>query len=49
MPECVNVESPMTATDGWMPASAAPFAIVTEAPMSTQDEIAWKGGNAPSV
>ena len=30
-----DLESPMTATQGLMPASAAPLAIVMEAPMST--------------
>ena len=36
IPECVKVESPITATAGTKPASAAPFAIVIEAPISTQ-------------
>ena len=40
IPECVNVESPMTATGYGSPASAAPFAIVMDAPMSTQDVMA---------
>jgi len=40
----VNVESPITDTAGYNPASAAPFAMVIEAPMSTQELIAWNGG-----
>ena len=49
MPLWVKVESPMTAMEGCCPASAAPFAIVTEAPISTQAWIAWKGESAPRV
>ena len=49
MPEWVNVLSPITATAGNTPASAAPLAIVMEAPMSRQDEMAPYGGSAPSV
>ena len=49
IPEWVNVESPMTATAGKRPPSAAPFAIVMEAPMSTHELIALKGAFAPSV
>jgi hypothetical protein len=41
MPECRNVLSPMTATAGWRPASAAPRAMPTDAPMQTQDSMAW--------
>jgi hypothetical protein len=37
IPECVKVESPMTAMDGFKPASAAPIAMVTDAPISTQE------------
>ena len=33
MPEWVKVESPITATDGCIPASDAPFAMVMDAPM----------------
>ena len=49
IPEWVNVESPITAIDGNNPASAAPFAIVIEAPISTQLDRALNGGSAPSV
>ena len=49
MPECVKVESPMTAMAGCTPASAAPFAMVMEAPMSTQESMARNGGSAPRV
>ena len=49
MPECVKVESPITAMAGCTPASAAPLAIVMEAPMSTQLSMARNGGSAPSV
>ena len=49
MPEWVKVESPITATAGWTPASEAPFAIVMEAPMSTQESMALKGALAPKV
>ena len=49
MPEWVKVESPMTATAGCTPASEAPFAIVMEAPMSTQELMALKGALAPKV
>ena len=49
IPECVKVESPITDTAGNNPASAAPLAIVIEAPMSTQELIAWNGGKAPKV
>ena len=46
--EWVKVESPITATAGWTPASEAPFAIVMEAPMSTQESMALKGALAPN-
>jgi len=36
-PECRKVLSPITATAGRKPASDAPFAMPTEAPMQTQD------------
>ena len=49
MPEWVKVESPMTAIDGYTPASAAPLAIVIEAPISTQVSMAWNGASQPSV
>ena len=49
IPECVKVESPITAIAGKTPASAAPFAMVMEAPISTQLSIARNGGKAPSV
>ena len=49
MPECVKVESPMMATDGKSPASAAPLAMVMDAPMSTQLARALNGGRAPRV
>ena len=49
MPLWVKVESPITATEGKSPASAAPFAMVMDAPMSTQLASALKGGSAPSV
>ena len=49
MPLWVKVESPMTATAGRSPASAAPLAMVIEAPISTQESMAQKGGRAPSV
>ena len=49
IPLCVKVESPMMATAGNKPASAAPFAIVMLAPMSTQLLSALNGGNAPNV
>ena len=35
-PEWTKVESPITATAGWRPAKAAPSAMPTEAPISTQ-------------
>ena len=49
IPEWVNVLSPITAIAGCCPASAAPLAIVTDAPISTQACIAWKGDSAPKV
>ena len=49
MPEWVKVESPMTATAGCRPASEAPFAMVMEAPLSTQELMALNGALAPSV
>lgn len=49
MPEWVKVESPMTATAGCCPASAAPLAIVIEAPMSSTVSMAWNGASQPSV
>ena len=49
IPECVNVESPITAIAGNNPPSAAPLAIVMDAPISTHECIALKGGNAPNV
>ena len=49
MPEWVKVESPITATAGRRPASAAPLAIEIEAPMSTQVLMALNGGMAPRV
>ncbi len=39
-PEWRKVESPITPRAGRMPASAAPLAIPTEAPMQTQDSMA---------
>jgi len=45
----VNVESPITAIEGRTPASAAPFAIVIDAPISTQELIEFHGGRAPKV
>ena len=35
-PEWPKVESPITATEGWTPASAAPLAMPMLAPMQTQ-------------
>ncbi len=49
IPEWPKVESPMTAIAGWRPASDAPLAIPTEAPMQTQVSIALWGGNQPRV
>ncbi len=49
MPEWVKVESPMTAMAGRSPASAAPLAIVIDAPMSTTVSMAWNGASHPSV
>ena len=49
MPLWVKVESPMIATAGHCPASAAPFAIVMLAPMSTHEWMAWNGGRNPRV
>ena len=49
MPEWVKVESPITAIEGCCPASAAPLAMVIEAPMSTQVSMAWNGASHPSV
>jgi len=49
MPECRNVLSPMTASTGRKPASAAPLAIPIDAPMQTHDSMAEYGGRAPSV
>ena len=49
MPLWVNVESPMTATAGHWPASAAPLAMPIEAPRSTQEWMALNGGRKPSV
>ena len=49
IPEWVKVESPITATEGNKPPSAAPFAMVIEAPMSRQESIALNGGSAPRV
>lgn len=49
IPEWVKVESPMIAIAGNCPASAAPFAMVIEAPISTQLFKARNGGNAPKV
>ena len=49
IPEWVNVESPINATACFMPASAAPFAMVMEAPMSTHELIEFKGGKADKV
>jgi hypothetical protein len=40
MPEWVKVLSPITATAGENPASAAPRAMPIEAPMHTHDSIA---------
>ena len=52
-PEWANVESPMTATMGRcsVPASASskPWAMETEAPMSTVVSMAESGGRAPKV
>ena len=49
MPEWVKVESPITATEGCWPASAAPLAMVIEAPMSTHVSMACSGASHPSV
>ena len=49
IPECVKVLSPIIAIAGNSPASAAPLAIVIEAPISTVLSRAWYGGNAPRV
>ena len=49
MPECVKVESPMMASDGNCPASAAPLAMVMEAPMSTHESMALNGFRNPRV
>ena len=49
IPEWVNVESPITDTAGKSPASEAPLAMVMEAPISTQELMASKGGKAPKV
>ena len=49
IPEWVKVESPITAIEGCCPASAAPLAMVIEAPMSTQVSMAWNGASHPSV
>src|ERR1035437_10491493 len=49
IPECVKVESPITAIDGNNPASDAPIAMVTEAPISTHELIALYGGSAARV
>ena len=49
IPEWVKVESPMTAIAGKSPASAAPFAMVIDAPISTQLDRALNGGSAPRV
>lgn len=49
MPEWVKVESPITDTAGRKPASAAPLAIVIEAPISTQVFMALNGSSAPRV
>ena len=54
MPECANVESPMTPTTGrpvrsCAPASSMPCAIENDAPMSTTESTALYGATAPSV
>ena len=49
MPEWVKVESPMIDTAGRWPASAAPLAMVIEAPMSTQVSMALNGASQPRV
>ena len=43
MPECVNVPSPITQSDGVMPACAAPIAMPIDEPMHTHEWIAWCG------
>lgn len=40
MPEWEKVESPITATAGYRPASEAPLAMVMLAPISTQELMA---------
>ena len=48
-PEWRKVLSPITATTGRHPASAAPLAMPMEAPMQTQDSPNEKGGRTPRV
>ena len=48
-PECRNVLSPMMPMAGRTPASEAPLAMPTDAPMQTHDSMAPYGGSAPSV
>ena len=48
-PEWRKVESPMVQMTGWAPACAAPWAMAIDAPMSTQEWTARKGGSTPSV
>ena len=43
IPLWVKVESPITPTDGHTPELAAPIAMVSEAPISTQEWMALKG------
>ncbi len=43
MPECVKVPSPITHSDGRMPACAAPMAMPIDAPMHRQEWIASCG------
>ena len=43
MPEWVNVPSPITHSEGFMPACAAPIAMPIDAPMHRHEWIAWCG------
>ena len=49
IPEWVKVESPITPTEGHTPLLAAPMAIVSDAPISTQVWIALNGDMYPRV
>jgi hypothetical protein len=48
MPEWVKVPSPITHSEGVMPACAAPMAMPIDEPMHRQEWMAWCGGSAPS-